>query len=167
MLGKAQIIAVQKNTSLLGSLSNTLQACLTLPHLEYILRHFLKKSRIQMRPWQQEHGLFPSFRTVGLHKHAGLMNMIAVPTWKSVSKPSPVVWWWMCLSCSSGARLTCSEYADKYDLVRLQITLMHLVKEFKCLLSISLDHLSPWHQISCHHSVKHCMTICQTLYKFC
>jgi hypothetical protein len=91
--------------------------------------------------------------------------MTAFHTWISVSKPSPIVWWWMCLSCSRGARLTHSENADKYDLVWFQFILMHLVNEFKCLLSISWDHLSLWHQILCHHSVNH-MTICQALYKF-
>jgi len=44
---------------------------------------------------------------------------------------------------------------------------MHLVKEFKCLFSISLLNISwnvhsPWRQILCQHSVKHPVTICQT-----
>jgi len=101
---QVQIIAVQKNTSLLGSLSNTLRACSTLPHLEYILTKAFPKEvsdsnvALKTRAWIS----VPSFRTVGMHKHAGLINMtmscstLFCICWNS-SKTCLLhsCWWWL------------------------------------------------------------------------
>ncbi len=99
--------------------------------------------------------------------HWTYILMSAFATWTSVSNPSAIIWQWMCLPCSSSAGLTHIVRMLIMWPSQLQIICMHLVKEFKCLFSISLlniswNHHSPWYQILCQHSVKHPVTICQT-----